>query len=160
MVEKYWEAGPGSVCMRCCGIGHERLGSCGDRPEKCLLCAGPHQASNHQCGVDGCSKKPGKLCTHVVARCANCMGNHQANFAHCPARQKAELQARKGKTRKDPKILEKANNLQSQEDEGDEYADVSSSHEMDTQAEVWSKSPAEESSAELTCEGRDYTQDY
>lgn len=160
VVEKYWEAGPGSVCMRCCGLGHERLGSCGDRPEKCLLCAGPHQASNHQCGVDGCSKKPGKLCTHVVARCANCMGNHQANFARCPARQKAELQARKGKTRKDPKILEKANNLQSQEDEGDEDADFSSNHEMDTQAEVWSKSPAEESSAELTCEGRDYTQDY
>ena len=87
------------------------------------------------------------------------MGNHQANFARCPARQKAELQARKGKTRKDPKILEKANNLQSQEDEGDEDAD-GSSHEMDTQDEVWAKSPAEESSAELTFEGRDYTQNY
>lgn len=38
-VEKYWDAGPGSVCMRCCGIGHERQGNCGDRPEKCMLCA-------------------------------------------------------------------------------------------------------------------------
>ena len=85
------------------------------------------------------------------------MGNHQANFAHCPARQKAELQARKGKTRKDPKILEKVNNLQSQEDKGDKYADVISSHEINTQAKVWSKSPTEESLAELTCKGRDYT---
>lgn len=82
------------------------------------------------------------------------MGNHQANFAHGPARQGAELQARKGKTRKDPNILEKANDFQSREVEGDEDADVSSSHAMDTQAEVWSKSPAEESSIELTCEGR------
>lgn len=23
-VEKYWDAEPGSVCSRCCGIGHER----------------------------------------------------------------------------------------------------------------------------------------
>lgn len=27
-VEKYWEAGPGSVCMKCCGIGQERQGNC------------------------------------------------------------------------------------------------------------------------------------
>ena len=55
--------------------------------------------------------------------------------------------------------VEKANNLQSQEDEGDEDAD-GSTHEMDTQDEVWAKSPAEESSAEVTFEGRDYTQNY
>lgn len=101
-------------------VRHKQLGSCGDKPGKCLLCAGPHQASNHQCGVNGCSKKPRKLCTHVLARCANCMGNHQANFVRWSARQKAELQAQKGKMRKDPKILEKANNLQLQEDKGDE----------------------------------------
>lgn len=23
IVEKYWDAGPGLVCMTCCGIGHE-----------------------------------------------------------------------------------------------------------------------------------------
>lgn len=28
--EKYWESGPSSVCMTCCGIGHERMGKCGD----------------------------------------------------------------------------------------------------------------------------------
>lgn len=32
-VEKFWEAGPGSVCLRCFGIGHKRLEKCGDRPK-------------------------------------------------------------------------------------------------------------------------------
>ena len=41
-VEKFWDAGPGSVCMKCCGIGHERLGNCGNRLEKCVICAGDH----------------------------------------------------------------------------------------------------------------------
>lgn len=79
-VEKFWEAKPGLVCLRCCGIGHERLGNCGTRPEKCIICAGDHQVNRHQCGVSGCSKGMRKLCAHVVTRCANCQGNHQANF--------------------------------------------------------------------------------
>ena len=75
-VEKYWEAGPGSVCMKCCGIGHERQGSCENRPEKCIICARAHPAGEHQCGVDGCKIGKGKLCIHVKAQCANCQGNH------------------------------------------------------------------------------------
>lgn len=66
VVEKYWEAGLKLVCMRYCRVRYKRLNSCGDRPEKCLLYAGPHQVSNHQYRVDRCSKKPGKLCTHIV----------------------------------------------------------------------------------------------
>lgn len=46
-VEKYWEAGPGSVCMKSCGIGHERQGDCGNRPEKCIMCASAHLESEH-----------------------------------------------------------------------------------------------------------------
>ena len=46
-VEKYWDAGPGSVCPKCCEIGHERQNSCGDRSEKCIMCAGAHPASEH-----------------------------------------------------------------------------------------------------------------
>lgn len=60
MIEKFWEAGPGSVCMRCCGTGHERLGSCGDRPIQCVMCAGKHQVSDHQCDVNECNKGRGK----------------------------------------------------------------------------------------------------
>ena len=38
VVEKFWEAGPSSVCMTCCRIGHERMGDCGKRPAKCAIC--------------------------------------------------------------------------------------------------------------------------
>ena len=34
VVEKFWEAGPSSVCMTCCGIGHEWMGNCKNRPVK------------------------------------------------------------------------------------------------------------------------------
>lgn len=94
-VKKFWEAGPGSVCLRCSEIGHERLEKCGDKPKKCVMCAREHQVSEHQCGVNRCSKGIGKLCIHVVARFANCNGNHQANSVRCPSRHKAEIQARK-----------------------------------------------------------------
>ncbi len=61
-VEKYWEVGPSSVCRTCCGIGHERMGQCGDRLPKCVICAGSHKVEDHQCGVVSCHKKPGKIC--------------------------------------------------------------------------------------------------
>ena len=28
----------------------------GDRPQKCIICAGPHKVEDHQCGVAGCKK--------------------------------------------------------------------------------------------------------
>lgn len=31
-VERYWEAGPGSVSRVCCDIGHDCLGKCRQRP--------------------------------------------------------------------------------------------------------------------------------
>ena len=46
-VEKFLEAGPGSICMRCFGIGYKRLASCGNRPEKYILCTREHQISKH-----------------------------------------------------------------------------------------------------------------
>lgn len=78
IVEKYREAGPGSVCPVCCGIGHDRPGSCGQRPAQCTLCAGPHKLEKHKCGVSGCHVGFRKICTHVTATCTNCKGNHQA----------------------------------------------------------------------------------
>ena len=54
VVEKYWEAGPGSVCMSC---GHNRLGECGNRAIQCVICAGAHKAENHRCGVTRCTIK-------------------------------------------------------------------------------------------------------
>lgn len=158
-VEKLWDAGPGSVCMRCCGIGHERLGSCGDRPEKCVMCAGEHQASEHQCGVNGCSKGTGKLCVHVVPRCANCQGSHQANSARCPSRQKAEVQAHKNKAAKRARPEVKATSALGPSEEDEEIL-ATSDQEMDTEAKEWAKGPGEESSFELEFEGIDHTKKY
>ncbi len=33
VVEKYWEAGPSSVCMTYSDIGYDRLGGCNEKPE-------------------------------------------------------------------------------------------------------------------------------
>ena len=97
VVEKYWEAGPSSVCMTCSGIGHDRLGGCNQRLEQCVICAGAHKSENHECGVTGCVVKRGKICVYVVPKCANCGGNHQATAFKCPARQKAQSMAWKNK---------------------------------------------------------------
>lgn len=102
VVEKYWEAGPGSICMSCAGVGHNRLGECGDRAIQCVICAGAHKAENHRCGVTGCTIKMGKICTHVTPKCANCEGNHQATAFKYPARLKAQAEAWREKA-KNPK---------------------------------------------------------
>ncbi len=100
VVEKYWEAGPSSVCMTCLGIGHDRLGSCNKRPAQYVICAGAHKSKNHRCGVTRCVAKAGKICIHVVPKCANCRGNHQATAFRYPARQKAQAVAWKNRSKK------------------------------------------------------------
>lgn len=72
IVEKYYEARPRLVCMGCCGIGHKCQSSYADRPEKFIICTGPHAASEYQCGVNRCNKGKRKLCIHIVAQSANC----------------------------------------------------------------------------------------
>ena len=100
VVEKYWEAGPSSVCMSCAGVGHDRLGEWGDRSVQCVICAGLHKAENHRCGVTGCKVKMGKICAHVTPKCANCGGSHQATALKCAARLKAQAKAWKNKAKK------------------------------------------------------------
>lgn len=73
------------------------MGSCGNRPQKCIICAGPHKVEDHQCGVSGCKKGKGKICVHVTPKCANCTGAHVANSPRCISRHKAEINARKEK---------------------------------------------------------------
>lgn len=97
VVEKYWEAGPSSICISCAGIGHDRLGGCGDRGPRCVICAGAHKVGSHKCGVTGCMTKIGKICTHVIPKCANCGGNNQATAFKCPAKLKAQTEAWKKK---------------------------------------------------------------
>lgn len=98
-MEKYWEAGLGSISLVCCGIGHDRPRSCEDRPAKCSLCAGLHKLEKHECGVSGCQAEWGKICAHVIATYGNCQGNYQAISTKCLIRQKAEREARKMKNK-------------------------------------------------------------
>ena len=140
MVERYWEAGPGSVCPNCCGIGHDRPGKCGERPPQCTLCAGPHRLEEHKCGVSGCKVGMGKSCTHVIVRCANCEGNHQATSTRCIARQKAEKEARK---RKMEKGNEKAVETPEQHDPPtEEPREEPKEIEVDMDLENWAGSPS------------------
>ena len=167
VVERYWEAGPSSVCMICCGIGHHRMGSCGDRPEKCLICAGPHKVENHQCGVAGCNKGKGKICAHITPKCANCGGTHVANSPRCASRHQADIKARKEKKmkEKEKEKMQAENISNAAEEEGREL-----SPQLDTEMEMeesWTPSPEpeeveyeEEESQDEIPEGRDHTKDF
>lgn len=72
------------VCPRCCTIGHTTYRTCRDKPPRCLVCAGAHEANKYSCKEAGCRAKPGSACLHKPARCANCTGSHQAYSPTCP----------------------------------------------------------------------------
>lgn len=95
IIEKYWEARPSSVCMTCCGIGHEQMGVCGGRPAKCMICSELHKVEDHQCGVIGCTRSRRKICSHATVKCANCEGNHIANSSRCSSKHKLRVKAKK-----------------------------------------------------------------
>ena len=143
VVEKYWEAGPSSVCMSCAGVGHDRWGECRDRAIQCVICAGAHKAENHRCGVTGCTIKMGKICTHVTPKCANCGGNHQATAFKCPARLKAQAEAWKEKAKKSQaKDKQPATYAASEEEPEVESSEM----ELDNAVTLWAKSPQQQSS--------------
>ncbi len=80
VIEKYWEKEPSSVCMICCGIGHERMGNCENRPSQCIICSSFYKVEEHCCIVAGYNKNKGKTCDHVIVKCASYRGSHLANF--------------------------------------------------------------------------------
>ncbi len=142
VVEKYWEAGPCSICMSCAGIGHDRLGKCGNRGVQCVICAGAHKVESHKCGVIGCTAKMGKICTHIIPKCANCGGNHQATAFKCPAKLRAQTEAWKKK-------MEKAQDDQlsvTNDSANEEPASGEIDMEIDTEVINSAKSPGAQSS--------------
>lgn len=137
VVERYWEAGPDSVCPTCCGIGHQRMGSCAERPQRCRICAGPHKVDDHHCGVIGCKKGKGKICVHVTPKCANCMGAHVANSPRCISRHKAEINARKEKKAKEmQKEKEPAGNTGNEMGEEEREASPQLDTNMELEGEI------------------------
>lgn len=95
MVEKYGESGPSSVCMTCCGIGHEQMGSYGDQEPRCIIFADFHKTEDHQCGVTGCNMGLKKICIHLMVKCTNCGGGYPANSNQCALKHRAERDVRK-----------------------------------------------------------------
>ena len=141
VVEKYWKAGPGSVCPICCGIGHDRPGNCGDRLVKCILCAGPHKLEEHKCGVSDCRAGRGKMCVHITATCRNCQGSHQANSTKCLMRQKAEREARKMKNNSEGRKTSELEELPSEFEKPSKDLEEANP-DLDMDNDDWAKSPA------------------
>ena len=73
------------------------MGGCGNQPQRCVICAGPHKVEDHQCGVVGCKKGKGKICVYVTPKCAYCSGPHAANSSRRRSRHQADIRARKEK---------------------------------------------------------------
>lgn len=136
VVEKYWEAGPSSVCLSCAGVGHDRLGECGARAVQCVICAGAHKAEDHRCGVMGCTVKMGKICTHVTPKCANCGAKHQATAFKCPARLKAQAEAWREKSKK---FQAKGKQPATPTAPEEEPEATSNEMEVDTSSALWTK---------------------
>ena len=88
------------------------MGSCGSRPQKCIICISLHKIEDHQYGIVGCQKRKGKICIQVTPKCANCMGANVANFSRCTSRYKVKINAKKEKkAKKIQKEKELANNI-------------------------------------------------
>ena len=162
VVEKYWEAGPSSVCMTCYGIGHEQMGNCRDQPPKCVICAGSHKVEEHLCGVAGCSKGKRKIYVHVTIKCANCGGTHAANSPRCVSRHKADIKARKEKKIKEKRGEEKVQAYSANDEVEDERREESplADTEMDLEDERWAQSSGEETAEVYVDESQDHTKKY
>lgn len=72
VVERYWKAKPGLVCSVYCNIAHDWLKKCEQRPAQCTLCMGSYKLEEYKCEINGCKVEFRKICTHIMAMCANC----------------------------------------------------------------------------------------
>lgn len=160
-VEKYWEVGPSSVCMICCGMGHERMGRYNNRPSRCIICAGLYKMSKHQCGVLSCSKEIGKVCVHMEVKCANCNGNYSANSLRYALQYKTEKAAKKRKeVRKEVEKEKRKERMRNEAGRKDREKTPENDRDMDLEAEEWAQSLEGEDQGYHEDESRDYIEDY
>lgn len=62
VVEKYWEAGPGSICVSCVGVGHNCLAKYRNRAIQYVTYTRFHKIENYRCGVKSYMVKIYKIC--------------------------------------------------------------------------------------------------
>lgn len=143
---------------------------CGDRPLKCVICAGPHKVEDYCCGVIGCNKKKKKICDHVTAKCANCGKNHTANSLQRILRHIADIEVRQGKNvickkRKQKTQVEdasEARNIRIEETSEPEKREESLpvDTEMDLENENWTQYAEAETPRIYIDESQNYTKKY
>ncbi len=107
VVKEYWEAGPNSMCMGCCGIKHKQMGSCGDLSSRCTIYARLYKVEDHCFGVVAGNENKKKICVHVTVNCTNCGKAQAANSPYCRSGYKANIPAKKEKKRKEKGDKEK-----------------------------------------------------
>lgn len=80
VVEKYWDIESGLVYMICYSIRHQQIESCGDRPQKYIIYAGPNKIKDYQCGIAEYQKRKKKICVYITSKCANSIEAHTTDF--------------------------------------------------------------------------------
>ena len=93
-VEAFVEVRPDSICGACSGWGHGEHNCSFPDMARCSLCAGLHRTADHKCSIKDCKASRGLVCTHLIAKCANCKGPHSARSDQCPKKKEALEQAK------------------------------------------------------------------
>lgn len=85
--------------MACSGWGHGEHNCLFPDMARCALCAGQHRTAEHKRNIKDCKAGRGSVCTHLIAKCANCKGPYGARSDQCPKKKAAQEQAKgwKGK---------------------------------------------------------------
>jgi hypothetical protein len=102
--ERYERVGADTQCRNCCEWGHIEarcpLASVGKA--KCSYCAGSHRTELHQCTVIDCSAAKGKVCKHIIPKCANCDESHFSHNNVCGNKKTAIALARTARNDNSP----------------------------------------------------------
>lgn len=93
VVEKYWEARQGLVCISYTRIGYDCLGRYGNRGLYCVICIRDNKIKNHLYGVIGYNVQKRKISIYVMPKYANCGEHYQAIVFQYLARLRTQIQA-------------------------------------------------------------------
>ena len=88
------QEGTDTQCAKCCKWGHTEF-RCNRNRVFCGLCTEDHVTEKHTCPVKVCKAAMGRVCPHIVMRCAaHKTDGHSAKSFACPARKAATRAAR------------------------------------------------------------------
>jgi hypothetical protein len=102
--ERYERVGPDTQCRNCCEWGHieARCPLAVIGTAKSSYCAGSHRTESHQCTVTDCTAAKGRVCQHIIPKCANCDESHFAHNNVCGNKKMAIALARTARSDSSP----------------------------------------------------------